>query len=81
MDDKRVLVVAVRAFRARGQAFAAGEKVSLRPLDALSVLESGRGQLVDQADIERLRAVARAATDAALKATPRPQRSGQLMPY
>jgi hypothetical protein len=81
MDDKRVLVVAVRAFHVRGHAFAAGEKVSLRPLDALSVLESGRGQLCDPHDIERLRAAGRAATDAALKATPRPQRSGQLMPY
>ncbi len=80
MDDKRILIVAVRPFHAHGQAFAAGEKAALRPLEALSVLESGRGQLVDQADIERLRAVARAATDAVLKASPRTRRSDQWLP-
>ena len=80
MDDKRILIVAVRPFHVRGHAYAAKEKVSLRPLDALSVLESGRGQICDPADIERLRAAARAATDAALKASPRSLRSDQWLP-
>lgn len=80
MDEKRVLIVALRGFHVRGHAYAAKEKVSLRPLDAFLVLESGRGQLCDPADIERLRAAARAATDAALKASPRTRRSDQWLP-
>lgn len=68
-----IKIEVIRPFLVRGDHCGpAGRIVSLAPADALLVLESGRGKLVNDSDMTPLREVQRKATAAALKSEGRP---------
>ena len=62
-------VITVRVLRplfVRGDRYMSGDVVGLAPIDAVTVLESGRAELVDPKDLATLKTTASAATRAAL---------------
>lgn len=78
---KQVRVRALRSFRALGDSFPTGAVVALDPLVAADVLASGRAELVDKSDLQRIREAVQADTKTALRAAGPPPRIADADPW